>query len=774
MIGSAWIPAAVAAQATPTETIWRLEADWPWPPWLSVLLVAAAIVLVAYCYRAETSPAGSAYRAGLAVLRGVAIALMLVMLSGLVWFGEETGRPRLAVLLDASDSMQRRDTPGSGATPPSRLEAARQWLVTGDDPVLPRLARDYEIDFYRFGADWRREDNADSPESVAEVIDGASTRLGDAAVAAIETAGPTLRAVLAITDGQVTAGSSLAEAADTARRLGAPLYLVGVGSDAAAASLSLSALRADDRVYLDDLVRFQATLNTRGLAGKTVRLELRRAKGIESEAGDGAVVQQRSVTIGEGSQPIPISFIDRPGGDGEYRYRLVATAPGDGLADDSAGGAELLSELAHTLRVTDDPIRVLLAAGYPNYEFRFLKHLLERDQSIRVATVLQEADPRYVDSDLTALPRFPTRQAELAEYDAVVLIDLDATVMPRSAWSTLAGFVGDDGGGLCLVAGPRGMPASLGQREAFAALCPTRLSSAASGGWSEPAGLRFRPTSLAERDPAFLLSDDPTENSAIWRGLPPIYWRADIGEPKPAASVLAVADGAAGSPPLVVSQFYGAGRVVLHATDSTYRWRRRVGDVFFARYWGQLLRTLARGKRDADAADLVLAASQREYDAGEPVVLTVRKASKSAEDIVEPQLVVTDARGREFRPRVESTADGYRTTLDRLPAGRYRAGLVLPDGRQASSAVFEVVALAGEAARPEMNRGGLRQAAERSRGAFAVLSDANDLVARLPAPTAASLQSLPPIDLWNRWPLLALIVGCLCAEWILRKRKAML
>ena len=43
-------------------------------------------------------------------------------------------------------------------------------------------------------------------------------------------------------------------------------------------------------------------------------------------------------------------------------------------------------------------------------------------------------------------------------------------------------------------------------------------------------------------------------------------------------------------------QFVGAGKVVFHATDETHRWRFRVGDVYFARYWMQTIRYLCRSQ----------------------------------------------------------------------------------------------------------------------------------------------------------------------------------
>src|SRR6202044_1170983 len=97
---------------------------------------------------------------------------------------------------------------------------------------------------------------------------------------------------------------------------------------------------------------------------------------------------------------------------------------------------------------------------------------------------------------------------------------------------------------------------------------------------------------------------------------------------KPAARVLAehpTLTGADGRKLAVFSlQFVGAGKVLFHATDETWRWRYRVGDVFFARYWVQTLRYLSRSKLLGKDRSAELAADRREYRRGESVRLWVR------------------------------------------------------------------------------------------------------------------------------------------------------
>ena len=47
------------------------------------------------------------------------------------------------------------------------------------------------------------------------------------------------------------------------------------------------------------------------------------------------------------------------------------------------------------------------------------------------------------------------------------------------------------------------------------------------------------------------------------------------------------------------------------------------------------------------------------------------------------------------------------------------------------------------------------------------------LARHLPKPEKVPLDTDPPIPLWNTWPVLAVFLGLLTAEWLLRKRKQM-
>ena len=76
--------------------------------------------------------------------------------------------------------------------------------------------------------------------------------------------------------------------------------------------------------------------------------------------------------------------------------------------------------------------------------------------------------------------------------------------------------------------------------------------------------------------------------------------------------------------PVIMLHFIGAGKIVFHATDETHRWRFRVGDVYFARYWVQTIRYLARSKLLSGSRTVEITTDREQYRRGDDVVMRVR------------------------------------------------------------------------------------------------------------------------------------------------------
>src|SRR5262249_45953227 len=154
--------------------------------------------------------------------------------------------------------------------------------------------------------------------------------------------------------------------------------------------------------------------------------------------------------------------------------------------------------------------------------------------------------------------------------------------------------------------------------------------------------------------------------------------------------------------PVFSMQYVGAGKVLFHATDDTWRWRYRVGDVFFARYWVQAVRYLSRSKLLGHETAVELSADRREYRRGEPVRLRVRFADErqapAADDGV---TVVLEREGRQNQRvnllRNATNRGIFEGTFGDSMDGKYHAWVATPtlEGK-AASADFLVVAPPGE------------------------------------------------------------------------------
>jgi hypothetical protein len=113
--------------------------------------------------------------------------------------------------------------------------------------------------------------------------------------------------------------------------------------------------------------------------------------------------------------------------------------------------------------------------------------------------------------------------------------------------------------------------------------------------------------------------------------------------------------------------------------------------------------------------------------------------------------------------------------LTRPVEGRYHAWISAPVLEGGALPVdFRVVAPLGEFERTRVDSVELQRAASETKGKYFTLATVMDLVHSLPKGQQVPIESLPPIVLWNQWPLLALLLGLLLTEWILRKRVGML
>ena len=771
---------------------WQLVGAWRWSRPVALLIILVAVLAAAYVlwfYLRERSAAGRGLRLLLTGLRlSLIMLVLLVMIFELRLNFSRTSLPYLAIAVDESASMAIVDewddkelgsqlsqqTAAVGLSTTSRINLVKSFLLANDGQELRELARRYTLRTYTIaGSERKQSSDLDSYLKQVEQLEavGQTSQLG-ASIRGIlnDLRGTQPTALIVLTDGITTQGPTLSEAAEYARRKAVPLYVAGIGSERKIRGVDMADLVVDDIVFVDDYVDFDFNLTAYGLEGQTIQLVLK-------DEQNGEILARSEITAGVDGAARRERISHRPANVGSKEYVIEVDNLREELKDNRP-------QLSRQIEVRDDPIRVLLVQSAPTYEYRYLKNLLERDTTIQLNVVLQDADLEYAQQDRFALRVFPVSRDDLFEYDVLILGDVNLSYFTRSAMENVTSFVTEKGGGIILICGSQFNPGDFG-RSPLAALSPVDLDETRvpDPDIDQTEGFSIHPTLLGLTSPHMQLGDSSAETVSIWGNLPEVYWMMEAGKVRTGARVLAEHPTKTGSDgqklPFIALYYVPPGRVLWHATDETYRWRYRLGDALFARYWVQAIRYLSRskllGNRGAE-----ISSDRSEYQSGMPVQLRVRffdeRLASTIDDGVTLVVEGNEPKKRQVKlRRSEESPAIFSATLPSLPLGTYRGWLAVPALEAAPSPVtFQIVAPPGETAKREMNARDLKKAASVSRGKYFDASDLEKIADNLPPGRPVKVASMPPIPLWNNWRVLLLYLALLTCEWLLRKRAGML
>jgi hypothetical protein len=471
----------------------------------------------------------------------------------------------------------------------TRAELAQIAMRVAYKQSLQPLADKFEVQHLAFARNIEPFvfDPAKSEPQLPDVNKGPASWLGSLVQHVVdEAAGQKIAGIVLFSDGQNTGGRSPAEAARAAAQANAPVFAVPVGSSKRWQDVSIVDLYSTGQVTVGDTVRVAVTLESHGFNGRPVRVELK--------DGDNLLDVKELVLLGTEQQQTELIFEAREAGD---KYLTVNVPP---FEEEAVELHVNNSDLAF-VRVSDEKLKVLVIDGLPRWDFRFLKNAIRRDNGIRgrdgdEPDVVVEAEWRRMSSAEQA-SRLPSGVQEFSEYHTIVLGDVSPDLLSDTVRQALIEAVRDNGVGLIVQAGPRFMP-QMYDRE-FQSLLPVMLRDNAEGGMEAPAYKPFKIEITAEGllHESLRLHDDPGRNMQVWSQMPSYFWSAAVERPNPAAIVLArnpSLENRWGQQPLIAYQFAGKGKVAFVGTDATYLWRQNVGDRFFYKFWGQMLRFVGR------------------------------------------------------------------------------------------------------------------------------------------------------------------------------------
>lgn len=735
----------------------RLAFELPLALALGPPLAVAALVLSARSLRRR----GLQWRriAALASLRGVALAVLVLLAARPVWVetaAEARRRRSVVLLVDCSASMALEDDGTS---------RHRQALGFARDALLPALAAEgLRARALVFAADSRP---VDGRELASSVPDGPRTDLAGAIVRALAGAEDAPLAIVALTDGAATEAAQDRRAMSALIEAGTPFIGVGFGSDTGARTLAVLGAEAPPVAPPRQEFALSARLEATG-EGETPVFDLVLER-------DGRFLQKKTVAPGRGPRVWLEGFALTEEREGIHTYRVRLLPP-------PAGGLRCVADAAHAVvRISDEKeIRVLFAQGALTWDYKFVHLALRGDPAIRLTGLSRTSErsvfQQNVESAGELARGFPATLEELVPFRVVVLSALKPSDLSPAQQELLARYCGEFGGGVLMIGGAETFDASWrGSR--LEELLPVQI--AASGRPPGPDGpFRLVLTEEALRHPVFQVGDGGRRAEA-WRTLPTFTHDARVAGAKPGAEVWAVRGKGAGADDrrvLMAAQRYGAGVSVIIGMQSLWRWRlaRETDPRHFDRFWRQLFRHLAEGHRD----DLAIRFPDQELRPGSAVraVLERRPDPNDPSGASRPYAVrVADGAGAVVAERSVEVAPARPVDVT-FPTGR--AGLytvtVLDAGRvPVASRTVEVKEAGVELRRAARDMETLRQWAALSDGLAVRAEDcrgAGDLIAwlrrRVEQPP---LERAPHRPAGDDGRVLATLLAALAAEWALRK-----
>jgi len=798
-----------------------LSAAWAKNEPFWVILGVVALVAVALIFYLRFQPrGGAATRWMLGTSRAVVLVLVFLTLAEPViqTTYTRTHRPYLYFIFDGTDSMaiddrltdeERRQVVqavglagGASNDSRTRMDYLRAFVGKEQENLLVKAQQKLNVEAYVFDGSTtaqvrKLELNPDGetevqPQHVAKQLstDGQVTAMGAVFNHVNQQLGTgRLAGVVVFSDFDNNSGTPPLGTPGSGRlapvsRLGVPVYTVGIG---ATESMDLAVdVQTDPKMKKAERTTVLVKLRQTGLESErvTVRVTARRLGGLAEGLSDEIRVGEKTVTLNSATEPVEFPFTPKESG----RFEFIAEVdPLDG---------EIVQENNRAVRevnIIDDYLRLMYVAYEPTWEWRFIKEVFHRDKLVGMQgfrTYLSSSDARVRENNVLFLPTLAPKRSDFFANDVIFLGD-----MPRQGNNgQAAGFsdrfcemvkqyVGQFGGGLVVIAGPRfGLKEMAGTP--LADMLPVIIDPDKTIRDDSEFALRLTP--FASNYPFMNLGENDIENRKAWDNLGRLQWYHPVAQTHALAEVLAehpvhtCRDGKTAQP-LIAVRRYGKGEVVYLAMNEMWRLRRKYGEKYYRQFWSQLIYRLGMSHALGAEKRFVVRPDRQHYRVEDTVTLSVEAYDENFEPLTEQVLgrqsldgeLIIEGRGDQAKPTraisVPLLRDGvFEARIPAYTEGDYRLRVKDPVSGEFREVRFDVANVSAERRSAVRNKPLQESLARETNGRSYELTEASRLIDDVKAETIVEsilkTHSLAFTPLW-----FLLLVVPLLSEWLVRK-----
>jgi len=572
------------------------------PLWLIVLLFILGAAAAIFQYRLARKRLNRREALVLSLLRLAAFGLLIsfALNPSRVERKEQSVLPKVAVLVDTSQSMGLSSGhAGSG----SRLDEAKSLLKAGSRPILNSLGEKYEVRLYGLGENLSPMSSGDPTGLKAE------GKRGDLTDALAKLAGNNSFAVL-LSDGNLEW--------DGSHPTDLPVIAVPLGDPAGYRDLLIRAVKAPVLAFRGREATIDVTVRGYGYSGQTLPVILK----------DGErLLTAKDIRLGEspGEGTVSLSFIPEEVG----LHNLSVSVPpqfGESLASNNSVGL--------SLKVVRDKIRILMVSGTPSLNYRFMRTAFKNDPSIDLLSFVILRTPSNIlnvpvqEQSLIPFPVETLFSKELKDFDLLIFDDFQPFPYLRpSDLDRVREFV-KEGGAFAMIGGPKFLGEGGYARTPVEEILPV--------GWAgkeeylRDSPLRVKLSRAGVGHPLTRLSPEESDNLNLWRNMPPLDG-INLMEPKRSGTVLLESTGEISCPILTIGS-YGKGRVLVLATDYSWKWYMGMvaagkGNGLYLRFAERMVRWLTKDP-GLDPVQITLA--EKEETPGQETEFRIRVSDEGA------------------------------------------------------------------------------------------------------------------------------------------------
>ncbi len=751
-----------------SHNIWKLVSLSPHGSALLVVMALAiggGVAMACWGVRGESARSRRWLLYALRIIVGAAMVFFLIE-PAVRSLSVARMKQRVAILVDRSASMEFPVKPAE--------ESRRMAAANAIDPLIHQFAAQndrFDVELISFASELA----SISIDEIRQTPGRASkTDIAGALRSTLSTSSGAqkLAGIIVFSDGADTVDLRAGLTSQLSAQLKekrVPVTTVAIGQSVLT-DLSIENIKVDDFAFVRNSVSVDVELHARGLRDARFYLVLR------SEV---QVIATKPVMISQDDETQHVTLTFKPDETGRFVY----TASVPVLQDETVAENNTRS---FTLKVIRDRIRVLLVAGRPTWDERFIRGVLRADSNVDLVSfyiLRQASDQSNVADDsrelsLIPFPRDEIFREQIATFDLVMVLNFghdDPQVALGMYRQDIEAYV-KNGGALAYLGGDRSFGENRGAGSPFGDLLPVESAGPADEGLFSPLV-----TPEGMRHPVTSIAPSAEELPRFWAELPLI---AGINRTRarPGAFVLLehptlIVDGR--KAPLLAVHEIGRGRTFALMTDSSWNWAFEsassgVQTRGYERFWKNTIRWLVR---DPDFSTLSVIAGAGSVEPGQPISASARVRGPDylprAGAEVQVDLVRADD-GRVVAQQKKTTSADGTAEIEWPPPepGAYKivARTLIDGGAPIENSDSVAVRSTGpELSNAQVNLALLAEISKASGGRFFDVPTIDLSQVPLVDPPLVEVGRSIDLPLWDRWHWLVLALVALTAEWGARR-----